>query len=111
MEGDASTMAALYTEDAVIFPNNSEYIRGREQIEQYWTLPEGRRITHHRTWTVETEITGTTASDFGHYEVAGENDGQAWGPVRGKYLIVWKQGDDGAWRMHLDMWNSRPRDG
>ncbi len=24
------------------------------------------------------------------------------------YLVVWKQGDDGTWRMHLDMWNGRP---
>ncbi len=108
IEGDVAAMVALYTEEAVLFPNNAEYIRGKEAIEQYWTLPEGRRITHHKLTAVEVEVSGTMASDFGHYEISGENGDQAWGPVHGKYVVVWKQGADGRWRMHLDMWNSRP---
>ncbi len=108
MSGDVATMVALYTEDAVLFPNNAEYIQGKEAIAQYWTLPEGRRITHHQLIPVEVEVSGTMASDFGHYEISGENGDQAWGPAYGKYLVVWKRGADGQWRMHLDMWNSRP---
>jgi ketosteroid isomerase-like protein len=23
-----------------------------------------------------------------------------------KYLVIWKQGDDGMWRLHVDIWNS-----
>ncbi len=109
MEGDVQAMTALYTDDAVLFPGNSEYIRGKEAIARYWTLPEGRRITHHKLIPVEVEVSGAMASDFGHYEISGENDGAAWGPVNGKYVVVWKRGEDGRWRMHLDMWNSRPQ--
>ncbi len=109
IEGDVATMVSVYTNDAVIFPNNAEYIRGKEAIERYWKLPKGRRITHHKLIPKEIEVSGSMASDFGHYEISGENDGKAWGPVYGKYLVVWKRGDDGLWRMHLDMWNSRPR--
>ena len=108
MRGDVATIMSIYTEDAVLFPNNSEYIRGAEAIERYWTLPEGRRITHHQLMPVEVEVSGDMASDFGHYEISGENNGQAWGPVHGKYVVLWKRGVDGLWRMHLDMWNSRP---
>lgn len=107
MAGDIAAMMDLYTEDAVIFPSNSEYIQGMEALRKYWTLPEGRRITHHKLMPVEVEVSGTMASDFGHYEISGVNGDQAWGPVQGKYLVVWKQGTDGQWRMHLDMWNSR----
>jgi len=107
IEGDARSMAALYTDAAVLFPNNAEYIRGKEAIERYWTLPEGRRITHHKLISIE--VSGAMASDFGHYEISGENGGVAWGPSYGKYVVVWKQGKDGRWRMHLDMWNSRPQ--
>ena len=106
--GDAAAMTALYTDDAVIFPNNSEFIQGHAAIEQYWALPEGNRITHHKITPVEVEISGSMASDFGHYEVSGESASGPWGPNHGKYLIVWKRGDDGRWLMHLDMWNSRP---
>ncbi len=109
MDGDVATMMTIYTEDAVLFPNNAEYIRGEADVRGYWTLPEGRRITHHKLTPVEVEVSGAMASDFGHFEVSGENDGVAWGPVYGKYLVVWKLGNDGQWRMHLDMWNSRPQ--
>ena len=109
IDGDVPAMMALYTDDAVLFPGNSEYIRGTEAIQRYWALPEGRRITHHKLSPVELEVSGSMASDFGHYEISGENNGVAWGPTYGKYLIVWKRGEDGQWRMHLDMWNSRPQ--
>ena len=108
MEGDVDAMMALYTDDAVVFPGNAEYIQGQEAVRRYWTLPEGRRITHHKITPVAVDLSGNMASDFGHYEVSGVNGDQAWGPSYGKYLIVWKRGDDGRWRMHLDMWNSRP---
>jgi len=35
-QGNASAIAAIYTEDAVILPPNSEMIRGRQGIEKFW---------------------------------------------------------------------------
>jgi ketosteroid isomerase-like protein len=29
------------------------------------------------------------------------------GPVRGKYLVVWRREPD-SWKIQLDMWNSGP---
>jgi ketosteroid isomerase-like protein len=26
----------------------------------------------------------------------------------GNYLVVWKRGDDGNWRLHVDTWNDAP---
>lgn len=111
VRGDAAAMAALYTDDAVIFPERSAAIRGRADIERYWTLQPGRRITLHRLMPDEVVVEDSTAYDHGRFEVAGVTNGEAWGPSEGKYLVVWKRGDDGRWRMHLDMWNSGPRQG
>ncbi len=108
--GDAGAMADLYTPVAVIFPDDSEAIRGREAIRRYWTLRPGERITHHRATPTEIRIDGDHAYDHGVYEVAGVRNGARWGPYRGKYVIVWRRSAEG-WRMHLDMWNSRPRTG
>ena len=72
MRGDAAAMAALYTPDAVIFPANSEMVKGREAIQRYWTLPAGQRITHHRVTHTEIRIDGDHAYDYGVYEVSGE---------------------------------------
>lgn len=108
VRGDAAAMAALYTEDAVIFPEGAAAIEGKPAIQRYWTLPAGRRITLHRLIPERVEVHGDVASDYGRYEIAGEANGEAWGPSHGKYVVVWKRGADGAWRMYLDMWNRGP---
>ncbi len=104
MRGDAAAMAALYTPDGVIFPEQSEWISGREAIERYFTPAPGRRITHHRLTPSRIVVDGQHAYDYGTYEIAGERDGTAWGPVRGKYVVVWRRQGD-SWRMLLDIWN------
>jgi ketosteroid isomerase-like protein len=109
VKGDIEKLVSLYTDDAVIFPGNSDLIRGKEAIKKYWTLPPNRTITHHKITAVEIKITGDFAYDYGYYEISGRNENEAWGPNYGKYLIVWKRGSDGVWKMHLDMWNSRPK--
>jgi uncharacterized protein (TIGR02246 family) len=106
--GDVDAMVAAYTPDAVIFPGNSEMLRGHDAIRGYWTLAPGSRITRHVATPTEIRVEGDHAYDYGVYEVSGERDGQAWGPTPGKYVIVWRRGAEG-WRMHLDMWNSRPQ--
>jgi uncharacterized protein (TIGR02246 family) len=108
VRGDVDAMVAAYTPDAVIFPNNSEMLRGHEAIRGYWTLAPGQRITRHVAMPTEIRVEGDHAYDYGVYEVAGERNGQAWGPTLGKYVIVWRRGPEG-WRMHLDMWNARPQ--
>jgi ketosteroid isomerase-like protein len=105
MRGDAAAMADLYTSDGVIFPEQSERITGREGIQRYFTLPRGRRITHHLLTPSRIVVDGEHAYDYGTYEIGGERDGTAWGPVRGKYVVVWRRYRD-TWRMQLDIWNS-----
>jgi uncharacterized protein (TIGR02246 family) len=107
MRGDAAAMAHLYTSDAVIFPERSERITGREAITRYWTLAPGRRVTRHKLIPSRIVVDGDHAYDYGSYEIAGERDGTPWGPFRGKYVVVWRR-DKGVWRMHLDIWNSGP---
>lgn len=109
MQGDIEKLVSHYTDDAVIFPGNSDLIRGKEGIKKYWTLPPGRSVTHHKITAVEIKIIGEFAYDYGYYEASGRNGEEPWGPNYGKYLIVWKRDNAGAWKMHLDMWNSRPK--
>ncbi len=105
MRGDAAAMADIYTRDGVIFPEQSERITGREGIQRYFTLPPGRRITRHVLTPSRIVVDGQHAYDYGTYEISGERDGTAWGPVRGKYVVVWRRHEN-TWRMQLDIWNS-----
>jgi uncharacterized protein (TIGR02246 family) len=108
MRGDAAAMADLYTPDGVIFPERSEWITGREAIQRYYTPAPGRRVTHHLLTPSRIVVDGQHAYDYGTYEIAGERDGVAWGPVRGKYVVVWRR-QGKSWRMALDIWNSLPK--
>ena len=107
VRGDAAAMAELYTSDAVIFPERSAAIKGRDAIRRYWTLPADRRITRHTITPAQISVDGRHAYDHGTFEIAGVRDGKAWGPSRGKYVVVWRR-EGGSWRIHLDMWNSGP---
>ena len=109
MRGDAEAMAAIYTDDAAIFPGGRDIIKGRAAIRDYWTLPEGFEVVHHRILPEEVRAEGDMAYDYGYYEFQGRRDGEAGDLTTGKYLVVWQRGTDGVWRMHLDMWNSLPR--
>jgi len=111
MRGDTDAIMALYTRDAVIFPERSNAITGHDAIRRYWTPKEaGRRITRHQLTPTSVVVDGKHAYDHGTYEIGGEREGKAWGPFRGKYLVVWRHEPDG-WKMALDMWNSGPEPG
>ena len=109
VRGDAAAMMTHYTDDAVIFPQGRPAVSERAAIQRYWTLPPNRRITLHRSTPTRIEVHGDVAHDHGRFEIAGETDGKAWGPDHGKYVIVWKRGADGRWRMQLDIWNGSGR--
>ncbi len=47
----------------------------------------------------------STPTTKGTFEIAGERDGVAWGPSRGKDVVVWRR-EGGSWRMQMDIWNS-----
>ncbi|MCI0487333.1 MAG: DUF4440 domain-containing protein [Blastocatellia bacterium] len=107
MRGDIDEMLSIYTDDAVIFPNGRNMMRGRDELRSYWTLRPGRKITYHKATPVEISIEGDTAYDYGNYEVRGTQEGVAWEPAFGKYVIVWKR-TGGSWKMYLDIWNGNP---
>lgn len=108
MAGDVDAIAALYTEDAVLIPHGAREIRGMEAVRDFWAPREGVTIAHHKITSTRVEVFGDIATDFGTYVARGTEGDEAWGPSYGNYLIVWKRGADGRWRMQLDMWNGRP---
>jgi ketosteroid isomerase-like protein len=107
VRGDAAAMTALYTDDAVIFPERSEPIAGAAAIRRYWTPRPGSRVTRHVLTPTRVFVDGDHAYDYGVYEIAGETDGTPWGPNRGNYVVVWRR-EPAGWRMQLDIWNSLP---
>jgi len=99
---DAAGMASLYTADGQLMPANSDFISGTSAIEQFWGGAMGMGIRTAKLETVELEAHGETAVEVGKYTLGGD-EGQTLD--QGKYVVVWKN-DDGAWKLHRDIWTT-----
>jgi uncharacterized protein (TIGR02246 family) len=104
--GDASTLASYYTEDARLLPPNSEMIEGRAGVEAYWTGGFQMGIKDIVLTTVEVMGMGDMVCEIGKAKVSIQPEGMDAIEDSGKYLVVWKKGEDGMWRLHVDIWNS-----
>ena len=105
MNSDYKSIGLAYTEDAKIFPNNKEILKGKEAIIKYWVLPKGFKTKYHKIKPEEIKIIGDEAYDYGYYEGITLRPNGSESNWKGKYVIVWKK-INGDWKMYLDIWNS-----
>lgn len=103
---DIETLVGFYTEDGVGIPNARPPVVGREALLDYWQIGEGVDVLRHKTVSDELVIEGDLAYDRGTFEGAVERGGEV-SEFGGNYLIVWRRGGDGKWRMAQDMWANR----
>ena len=103
--GDPAAVAALYAEDAILLPPNSEMIRGRRKIEEFWSTAMQMGVKDAVLTTVELSVIGDTAHEIGNYTLKIHPQGRGPFEDKGKYIVVWKHTADG-WKLHRDIWNS-----
>ncbi len=105
-EGDATTVASFYTEDAALLSPNAQPVNGRDAIQAFWqgAIDAGMKIGMLRA--TEVDARGDLAYEVGGFKllVPGE---RGTTEVVGKYIVVWKRGDH-TWRLHRDIWNTTP---
>jgi ketosteroid isomerase-like protein len=102
LRGDFATVAGMYTEDADLLPPGSAMIKGRSNIQAYWTKA-GERIADVKNTTLEVEPLGNGAVRLiGTLQTV--TKGQPAQQIIGKYVNIWRKvGSD--WKMALDIWN------
>ncbi len=98
---DWNTVGDFYVTDAIAFPPNHEWVRGRDGIRSFWkTIMDSGKTA--KVEVVETESNGNLGCEVGKYTIL-DSSGKV--TDSGKYLAVWKKGTDG-WRRYRDMWSS-----
>jgi len=106
--GDAAAMTSFYTQDAVIMAPDSEAVRGRHAIQEFWqaACEAAQRTGMKRTISVQhLERSG----DLG-YLVSSVTlqipaaDGQP-ATITYNNVTVWKTGADRRWRVAVDSTN------
>ncbi|MFK0688832.1 YybH family protein [Mesorhizobium sp. IMUNJ 23033] len=105
---DAKGVAQHYTEDAVAFPPNEDRVAGRESVQKMWQGWIDAGLTDLTLKAAQVEESGNLAYEEGIYSIKiPGSDGKTSEEI-GKYIIVWKKGADGEWRLHRDIWNANP---
>jgi len=106
--GDAATMTSFYTQDAVIMAPDSEPVRGRHAIQEFWqaACEAAQRAGMTRTINVQ-HVERSGGLGYVLSTVTLEipaADGQP-ATITFHDVTVWKTGADGRWRVAVDSAN------
>ena len=102
--GDSATIRQLYTEDSLLLPPGA-LIEGRDRVVRYFGPGPRRENVSHSMTSERLEISGDMAVDVGTWNNRWRIDGGPVQEVSDRYMLVWRKGEDGRWRIAYDMWH------
>ena len=103
LKGDMGGLDKVYTADANILPPDSPIVSGLANIQAFWTgAAAAMGITKVLLHTVQLNLLGDSAVEIGSADVFTTANPQ---PATLKYVVYWKQQQDGAWLWDIDIWN------
>jgi ketosteroid isomerase-like protein len=98
---DVDAIAALYTDDARVLPPNRPMTVGTDGVRAEFggMIDAGLSV---KLTSIEASVSGGMGHNIGTYALtAGEDVVDV-----GKFIETWERGDDGAWRISNDIYNS-----
>ncbi|NIM59475.1 MAG: SgcJ/EcaC family oxidoreductase [Candidatus Aminicenantes bacterium] len=104
-QGDATALAALYTNDATLLPPDSDMIQGKQGIEAFWSQGLQMGVKDAVLTIVDVFGSGDLAYEIGKFTLTIQPEGQEPIEQKGKYVVVWKKTADGSWKLHVDIFN------
>jgi uncharacterized protein (TIGR02246 family) len=101
--GNPGSVAAMYTEDAILLPPGHPVVRGRQAIAAYMK-DTMEKLGNLELTTVDVK---NLASDAGREigTFTARTKGEDPQELTGKYLIVWQKAG-AAWKIEADIWNT-----
>ena len=104
-QGDATAVAAYYTEEAKRLPPNSPMIVGRESIQAIYQASFDAGVGDLRITVIELSVSGDMAHEVGKYTDTTQPDvGEAISDS-GKYVRIWKR-VNGSWKVDVLIFNT-----
>ncbi len=101
--GDAQSFAELFTTDGQIFNPGIAAVSGRENIlRDRQELFIRAKVLSGVIRTDHLEQSGDLAFELGRFSYTLSVDGQPGRIVEGKFITIWKRGEDGQWRYRVD---------
>lgn len=106
--GDAAAVASHYTEDASVLPPGANRADGRAAIEAFWKGAIDGGLKNLTLKGIKVGARDDLAYEDGVFTLDVPGSNGAMTTINGKYIVVWKKGSDGAWRLYRDIWNTGP---
>jgi uncharacterized protein (TIGR02246 family) len=106
--GDAAAIASLYSDTAKMLPPDATEIAGREAIQELWQSWLDDGLKDLTLEAIEVEASGDLAYEIGSFSMQAPAENNTMMMATGNYVVVWKRGADGNWRLHVDTWNDAP---
>lgn len=106
--GDATALAALYTDDGINLPPDAEVAKGREALEQSFAAVFAETVSRELTITqTDMGASGNLAYSIGTFSATYHVEGVA-DPVmdEGEFIVVSKLTEDGTWKIYAHMWTT-----
>ncbi|RWB96825.1 MAG: DUF4440 domain-containing protein [Mesorhizobium sp.] len=103
--GNAAAVGQLYTEDAALLPPDGKRVDGRKGVEEFWQGAINGGMKNLTLKALEVEESANLAYEVGAFTLDVPSKDGALSTLAGKYIVVWKKGGDGTWRLHRDIWN------
>ena len=104
--GDTKALAQAYTEDALMLPPDATRVVGHSAIEALWKSWIDAGMKNLTLKSTDVESSGDLAYEVSEFtlQVPPVKGGDP-STATGNYLVVWKRGADGAWRLKVHTWN------
>lgn len=105
LNGDVDALMALYTEDPVFMPPNSDPLQGRDALEEFVSgMFANGGFSQFQYDMLELYVLGDDAAEVISYSFTlpgdeGVSDG-------GSDIHIWQRQEDGSWKIHRDLFNS-----
>jgi len=99
---DLTKIAEFYTENGMLLPSGFDFVRGKQDIKEFWQSAIDMGIKYIKIDIIEVEQHNDTTIEMSNYTLS-NSDNQVIDA--GKGIVIRKNIGD-AWKMHRDIWNS-----
>ena len=104
--GDASSVAELHSDDALVMPPNIDMVKGKISIEKAISYEISAGATDLAFTTINMYGNEEYVTEVGRYSLNVKDEGEIVMSDSGKYIVLWEQVSKNNWLMKADIWNS-----
>jgi ketosteroid isomerase-like protein len=108
LSGNSEKIMNYYEEGAMQMSPNAPMIKGKDAIRamQDQMSKMGMKFNSVAFRTLEVEAGGKVAFEIGTYDMTITMPQMGQVTDKGKYIALWRQQQDGIWKIHAETWNS-----